>query len=190
MAKAIIICTEFSAAELRAKSRAEEDRRAAMRMLAIAKLLDGFKRAEAARLADMEAQALTDAIKRYDAEGITGLTDRERPGRPPKFGDAQREELRQIVLAGPAIEKDGLSAFTREDIARTTQRHREGIRRWFDSRIANGLIEGLNSLVQAAKAKARGYRTLRNLKAIVYLIAGKLDLRLPTRDSGEPEKSN
>jgi hypothetical protein len=34
--------------------------------------------------------------------------------------------------------------------------------------------------VQAAKAKARGYRTLRNLKAIAYLVAGKLDLKLPT----------
>ena len=47
-------------------------------------------------------------------------------------------------------------------------------------RIANGLIEGINSLVQAAKAKARGYRSTRTLKAITYLIAGKLDLKLPT----------
>jgi transposase len=67
-----------------------------------------------------------------------------------------------------------------KEVARTIKRHREGILRWFDSKIANGLIEGLNSLVQAAKAKARGYRTLRYLKAITYLIAGKLDLRLPT----------
>lgn len=66
------------------------------------------------------------------------------------------------------------------DAARTVRRHWDGILRWFDSRIANGLIEGINSLVQAAKAKARGYRSTRNLKAMVYLIAGKLDLRLPT----------
>jgi hypothetical protein len=33
--------------------------------------------------------------------------------------------------------------------------------------------------VQAAKAKARGYRSMRNLTAITYLIAGKIDLRLP-----------
>jgi hypothetical protein len=33
--------------------------------------------------------------------------------------------------------------------------------------------------VQAAKSKARGYRSIRNLKAIVYLLAGKLDMRLP-----------
>jgi transposase len=67
-----------------------------------------------------------------------------------------------------------------KDAARTVMRHRDGILAWFDSRIANGLIEGINSLVQAAKAKARGYRSTRTLKAITYLIAGKLDLRLPT----------
>ncbi len=65
------------------------------------------------------------------------------------------------------------------EAARTVKQHWDGILRWFDSKIANGLIEGINSLVQAAKAKARGYRSTRNLKAIIYLLAGKLDLRLP-----------
>ena len=65
------------------------------------------------------------------------------------------------------------------DAAHTVKRHWDGILRWFDSKIANGLIEGINSLVQAAKAKARGYRSTRNLKAIVYLLACKLDLELP-----------
>ncbi len=67
-----------------------------------------------------------------------------------------------------------------KDVARTIKRQWDGILAWFESRIANGLIEGINSLVQAAKAKARGYRTLRNLKATNYLIAGKLDLNLPS----------
>jgi transposase len=65
-------------------------------------------------------------------------------------------------------------------VARTMAKHRDGILAWFDSRISNGLIEGINSLVQAAKAKARGYRSRETLKAVTYLIAGKLDLRLPT----------
>jgi len=65
------------------------------------------------------------------------------------------------------------------DAARTVKRHWNGILRWFHSRIANGLIEGINSLIQAAKAKARGYRSIRNLKAMVYLLAGKLSLMLP-----------
>ncbi len=65
-------------------------------------------------------------------------------------------------------------------VAKTIERHRDGILAWFDSRIANGLIEGINSLVQAAKAKARGYRSIRNLIAMTYLITGKLNLKLPT----------
>ena len=65
-------------------------------------------------------------------------------------------------------------------VARTIERHWNGILAFFDSRISNGLIEGINSLVQAAKAKARGYRNSDTLKAVTYLVAGKLDLKLPT----------
>ena len=62
------------------------------------------------------------------------------------------------------------------DAAKTIRRHQDGILRWFTSRINNGILEGINSLVQAAKAKARGYRSFRNFATIIYLIAGKLDL--------------
>ena len=57
------------------------------------------------------------------------------------------------------------------EAAHLIKRHWDGILRWFDSKIANGMIEGINSLVQAAKAKASGYRSTRNLKAMVYLLA-------------------
>ena len=60
--------------------------------------------------------------------------------------------------------------------ARTIKRHWAGVLGWFESGITNGVLEGINSLIQAAKAKARGYRSTRNLITIVYLIAGKLDL--------------
>ncbi|MCP4241280.1 MAG: ISL3 family transposase [bacterium] len=66
------------------------------------------------------------------------------------------------------------------EAAKTVKRHWHGILRWFETKIANGILEGINSLVQAAKAKARGYRSTRNLKAIIYLIAGRLELKLPT----------
>lgn len=64
------------------------------------------------------------------------------------------------------------------DAARTIKRHWAGILQWFESKINNGVLEGINSLIQAAKAKARGYRSNRNLITIIYLIAGKLDLRV------------
>lgn len=63
-------------------------------------------------------------------------------------------------------------------VARTLRDHWTGVLRWFTSKINNGLLEGINSLVQAAKAKARGYRTNRNLITMIYLIAGKLDFNV------------
>ncbi|SFV59751.1 Mobile element protein [hydrothermal vent metagenome] len=59
--------------------------------------------------------------------------------------------------------------------AKTIKRHWEGIVRWYESKINNGILEGLNSVIQAAKSKARGYKTFKNYKIIVYLLTGKLD---------------
>ncbi len=67
-----------------------------------------------------------------------------------------------------------------KEAAYTIKRHWDGVLRWFHSRINNGMLEGFNSLVQAAKARARGYRTTRNLIAMIYLIGGKLNFGLPT----------
>jgi transposase len=60
------------------------------------------------------------------------------------------------------------------------KRHWDGILRWFTSKINNGILEGINSLIQAAKARDRGYRTVKNLITVIYLIGGKLEFRLPT----------
>ena len=62
--------------------------------------------------------------------------------------------------------------------ADTIQKHWQGILRWFSSGLNNGIMEGLNSLIQAAKRKARGYRNHQTFRTIAYLIAGKLDLRV------------
>ena len=66
------------------------------------------------------------------------------------------------------------------DAAYTIKRHWSGVLNWFSSGLNNGILEGLNSLIQAAKAKARGYRTTKNLIAMIYLIGGKLNMGLPT----------
>lgn len=60
--------------------------------------------------------------------------------------------------------------------ATTIRRHWNGILHWFVSRVSNGVMEALASLIQAAKRKARGYRNHRTLILMAYLIAGKLDL--------------
>lgn len=63
-------------------------------------------------------------------------------------------------------------------VAKTIKRHWEGIVKWHESKINNGILEGLNSVIQAAKSKARGYKTFKNYKIIVYLLTGKLDFFL------------
>ena len=63
--------------------------------------------------------------------------------------------------------------------AKTIKQHWAGVLRWFTSRISNGVLEAINSLIQSAKAKARGFRNSRYLITMVHLIAGKLDFRLP-----------
>lgn len=64
------------------------------------------------------------------------------------------------------------------EAAKTLHRHFDCVVRWFTSRLNNDLLEGINSLFQAAKRKARGYRSDKNLIAMVYLLAGKLNLSL------------
>lgn len=73
-----------------------------------------------------------------------------------------------------------------KEAAYTIKNHWSGVLRWFTSRISNGTLEGINSLVQAAKARARGYRTSKNLISMIYLISGKLKFALPTPNSEEP----
>jgi len=62
--------------------------------------------------------------------------------------------------------------------ALTIKRHWEGILNSFESKLTNGRVEGINSVIQTAEARARGYSTSKNLILVVYLIAGKL-IHLP-----------
>ena len=65
--------------------------------------------------------------------------------------------------------------------AKTIKKHWDGIIMWHESKINNGILEGLNSVIQATKSKARGYKTFKNYKIIVYLLTGKLDFSLVNR---------
>lgn len=62
-------------------------------------------------------------------------------------------------------------------VARMVERHLEGILGHWKEGLTTAFLEGLNSLFSATKRKARGYRTTRNLLAMLYFVAGKL--RIP-----------
>ena len=121
-AKGLAVRTDLPAAELRQLARRERDRAAAARMQAIAGALEGMTRAEAARLAGMERQALRDAVVRYNAEGLAGLYSRRSPGRRSRLDAEQRTALRQVVLDGPEVEATGLSAWTLAELCQEVEK--------------------------------------------------------------------
>lgn len=65
------------------------------------------------------------------------------------------------------------------EFAKTVKRHWDGVVRWFQTQISNGLLEGMNSLIQAAKARSRGFRNVKNFITMIYLIGAKLEFQLP-----------
>ena len=118
MGAALTIRDDLTPSALRRHARHEPSRRAAPRLPAVADAPEGLSRAEAARLAGMERQALRDAVVRYNAEGLAGLHDRPKPGRPPRLSEAEQAALAARVFAEPDPERDGTAAWTRADLAR------------------------------------------------------------------------
>ena len=120
-ARGLPIRDDIKPEALRRMARGESDRRASARMFAIANALEGMSRAEAARLAGMERQALRDAVVRYNAEGLAGLRDRPRPRRPVKLDEAELRTLSALILDGPDPEVGGLSAWTLPELCRVIE---------------------------------------------------------------------
>lgn len=61
----------------------------------------------------------------------------------------------------------------------TLMAHKDKIMAYFKDHITNAISEGINSLIQAAKRKARGFHTFEGFAAMIYLVAGKLELATP-----------
>ncbi len=61
--------------------------------------------------------------------------------------------------------------------AKTIRKHWDGVPEWKKSQISNGISEGLNSTAQAAKAKARGFKTFQNFGIAVFPVTGDPDFR-------------
>jgi transposase len=107
---------ELSAGELRREAKRCRDAAAARRMLALALVLEGHARAEAARHTGMDRQTLRDWVHRFNADGPDGLADRWASGPQPRLDAAQKAELAAIVEAGPDRAKDGVVGWRRVDL--------------------------------------------------------------------------
>ena len=107
---------ELGAGELRREARRCRDAAASRRMLALALVLEGSSREEAARAAGMDRQTLRDWVHRYNEEGLAGLRDRPRSGRRPRLTAGQEAELAAAVERGPDPDRDGVVRWRRIDL--------------------------------------------------------------------------
>lgn len=109
--------TEHSAVDLRRLAR-HETGRVCQRLLLIANLLDGVERETAARVAGLGRQAAYDWHNRYEEEGVVGLRDRRRAGRPRRTPAAVEQALVDRIVEGPVFERDAIVAFRGVDAQR------------------------------------------------------------------------
>lgn len=99
---------DVPASDLRRFARQLKTGREACRVLAIGMVLEGASRTEAAAANGMDRQTLRDWVIRYNADGVAGLRDRARRGRPPVLSAAQMAALEAAVIQGPDAERHGV----------------------------------------------------------------------------------
>jgi transposase len=107
---------ELGASDLRREAARCRDANAARRMLALALVLEGRSREEAARHAGMDRQTLRDWVHRYNAAGLAGLSNRRHPGPKPRLTPEQTADLGKIVEQGPDPAQDGVVRWRRVDL--------------------------------------------------------------------------
>src|SRR5258707_14620981 len=94
---------ELSAAKLRRVASRSQDGRVACRVLAIAHVLEGSSRSDAAAACGMDRQTLRGRVHRYNLEGLGGLSHGQRTGRPPALSAAQVPELKALAPVRPPL---------------------------------------------------------------------------------------
>lgn len=67
------------------------------------------------------------------------------------------------------------------EAAKTIKRHWKGVLQFVTSRITTGVVEGLNSKIKTAMKRAYGFKSFEYLRTVIYLVAGKIDITLPTQ---------
>ena len=108
MGQAIAVRTDFTAGEVRRLAKGAKDAAQARRLLAIAAVLDGASREDAARIGGMDRQTLRDWVIRFNEQGPDGLVNIASPGVPPKLGKKHRVFLARLVEEGPIPAVDGV----------------------------------------------------------------------------------
>jgi transposase len=116
MPRAIPLRDDYSADDLRRIARGTHNANQARRLLALAAIIEGKSRTEAAAIGATQAQTLRHWVIAFNAKGPESLIDTPSPGRPPKLSPEQRQRLVDIVNAGPDPEVDGVARWRCGDL--------------------------------------------------------------------------
>src|SRR5262245_30687866 len=101
MGTAIAVRTDYSSEELRRLAVRVKDAGQARRLLAMAAVLDGASRQEAAKIGGMDRQILRDWVIRFNDQGPDGLINKLAPGAPGKLTKQHKAFLARLVEDGP-----------------------------------------------------------------------------------------
>ena len=113
---------DLDAAGLRRAARRASSVAASRRMLALALVLEGTSRTEAAQAAGMDRQTLRDWVHRYNEQGLDGLTDRHGEFGPKRLLSPEQEaEVAEWVRTGPDLAEHGVVRWRRVDLARAIE---------------------------------------------------------------------
>lgn len=104
--------SDLNAARLYAEVRQTRHPRHRLRLLAIARIYAGEKRGEVAQSLGIGPKVLWGWITRFNEQGLDGLATGLRPGRRPRFTDAQRASLAAAMASGPDPDLDGTDTWT------------------------------------------------------------------------------
>ena len=108
---------DFTANDIRGHARRCKDGAQVRRLLAIATILDGGSRSDAALVGSVTRQIVRDWVVRFNAEGPEGLATRKAPGPPTILNDEHRRALADIVEAGPIPASHGVVRWRIIDLA-------------------------------------------------------------------------
>ena len=95
------------------------------------------------------------------------------------FWDIKEKEAAETYLAFWCDYADDSGIYPFQKASKTIKAHWSGIINYIESRINNGVIEGINSKIQLAKKRARGYRNTTNFINMIYFTCSKLKFNYP-----------
>jgi transposase len=137
--------TDFDASQLRGIARKAKDGPQARRLLALAAIYEGASRTEAARIGGVTLQIVRDWVLKFNAHGPEGLIDRKPPGQPSRLTDRHRQQLVQMIEAGPIPAVHGVVRWRLVDLVQWL---------WDEDRIL------ISKQTLSREVRALGYRKL------------------------------